>query len=342
MGGAHGRVAREDSPAARDTTGNGRGQGPSIGPRWTRRSRMTAPSPPRATIVIPTWNRATLVQQAVASVIAQTWPDWELIVVDDGSEDETVAILQGIADPRVQVVAAGRIASPPRLRNLGVAQGSGDLVAFLDSDDLWLPDKLELQIDALHRSGAGWCYAGYDHIDADGQPIAQRAGRFQAIDGMIAEALLNEETAAYVGTLLVRRALFDSLGGFDESLVMRPDLDLALRLAVAAPAVAVSETVMLVRDHPGRMTKRTDDPHERSALVFERLLDRERDPALCALARQRLAAHLLEAGVQRMAQGEGKRGLELAARALAKGARPDRVAWRLARAWLAGRRTTIT
>jgi GT2 family glycosyltransferase len=290
------------------------------------------------TIVIPTWNRAALVQHAVASVIDQSWPDWELIVVDDGSEDETVAILQGIVDPRVRVIAAGRIANPARLRNLGVAQGSGELVAFLDSDDVWLPHRLELQIDALRRSGAGWCYADYGHIDADGRPIAQSAGRYQAIDGMIAQALLSEETAAYVGTLLVRSTLFESLGGFDESLVMRPDLDLALRLAVAAPAVAVSESVMLVRDHPLRMTKRTGDAHERSALVFEKLLGRESDPVLRALARRRLAAHLLEAGVQRVAQGERGRGLQLAARALAQGARPDRVAWRLARAWLAAQR----
>nr|WP_299907922.1 glycosyltransferase [Sphingomonas bacterium] len=298
---------------------------------------ITAVAAPAVTVVIPTWNRAGLVQRAVASVMDQIWRDWELVVVDDGSDDDSVAGLRAIVDPRVRILALEHSGNIARLRNLGVASGSGRLVAFLDSDDMWLPHKLARQVEALHATGAGWCYGNYAHIDAAGIPVAQRAGVFRADSGKILPALLREETAAYVGTLVVDRTLFDSVGGFDEGLTMRADLDFALRVAAVADAAVVADVLMHVREHPGRTTGRIADPHERSALVFERFLKRETDEGLRALARKRLARLLTDAGARRIAAGEIAQGFGLIAKAVGHGFRFGYAARRVAGALLARR-----
>ncbi len=115
-------------------------------------------APPQVSVVIPTWNRAALVREAVASVVAQSARDWELIVVDDGSDDDTVEQLGRVADPRLRVIGEKRCGNVARLRNLGVAAGTAPLIAFLDSDDLWLPPKLDRQLEAFRASpAAGWC-----------------------------------------------------------------------------------------------------------------------------------------------------------------------------------------
>ena len=136
---------------------------------------------PLVTVVIPTRNRSALVQQAIASVEAQTYPNWELVVVDDGSTDGSVDILRSRSHGRLQVISLGNgdanaswSSRVSRARNTGVAAGSGDLIAFLDSDDLWLPRRLELGVEALRSSGARWCYGRMNLIDPSGDPIPLR------------------------------------------------------------------------------------------------------------------------------------------------------------------------
>ena len=270
---------------------------------------------PLVTIVIPVRNRPALACAAARSVIAQTCPDWELIVADDGSDDGTAEALEQIGEPRLRVLRCGRLGNVARLRNLGVRSGAGDYVAFLDSDDLWLPDKLARQLAAVRAGGAGWCYGGFGHIDADGAPIARRAGRFAAENGWILEALLLERTAAYVGTLLVERGLFDRVGGFDESLTARADVDLAFRLAAAAEAVAVPTPLMLVREHPARITAGFADPHELTVIVWEKFLAREGGAAFRSIARRRLARLLAGAAKRRLRARQPLRALSLLARA---------------------------
>src|ERR1043166_827555 len=101
-------------------------------------------------VVIPTYNRAHTVRDAVRSVLAQRYRDLELIVVDDGSTDDTAARLAAVSDPRLRVIM-GRHAGVSAARNLGVSKASGNLISFLDSDDLWHPDKLTAEVAFLER-----------------------------------------------------------------------------------------------------------------------------------------------------------------------------------------------
>ncbi len=183
------------------------------------------------TAIIPTYNRAGMVGEAVASVLAQTFADLELVVVDDGSTDDTAGALSRFDDPRLAVrrtpnrgVAAAR--------NLGIRLARGRLVAFLDSDDVWLPEKLARQVAFMEHTG---------HAASQTQETWIRRGRrvnprrvhlkrdgdfFQSA---LALCLVSPSSA------MVRREFLDRLGGFDESLLACEDYDLWLRMLLRGP-----------------------------------------------------------------------------------------------------------
>ena len=118
---------------------------------------------------MPTWNRLPFVEEAAKTVIAQTYPHWEMIVVDDGSTDGTAERLDGLSDSRIRVLSSLHVGHIGRLRNRGIAAGSGEIVAFIDSDDLWVPRKLEVQLKALRNASAGWSYTSFEMMDVDGR-----------------------------------------------------------------------------------------------------------------------------------------------------------------------------
>jgi glycosyltransferase involved in cell wall biosynthesis len=247
-----------------------------------------------------------MVAEAVASVVAQTCRDWELIVVDDGSTDDTVRRLEALAVPNLKIVQSPHAGHLGRLRNLGVKAGDGEFVAFLDSDDLWCPAKLERQISALRSSDAGWSYTEYALVSDIGVRMSLRSGRAPAISGRIVRALLKEETGVCPCTLVVRRSLFEAIGGFrdDECIPYRGDADIALRLARRSEAIAIPETLALIREHGGRMTRDIAAPHEHSAVVYELFLHDESDRELRVLARRGRARCLASAGAERLGAGE--------------------------------------
>jgi glycosyltransferase involved in cell wall biosynthesis len=274
---------------------------------------------PRVSIVMPSYNRADLIVESIRSVIAQTYSGWELIVVDDGSTDDSIARIDALAEPRIAVLRQPRIGNVARLRNLGAAAARGDYLAFLDSDDLWLPAKLELQLAGLAGKPDAWSYASHALADAQGMQMPLRSGRFAPVSGKVLHALLTEETSATVITWLVPRALFERLGGFDEQLRLREDLDLVLRLAQAADAVAAPQMLALARDHPGRKTRAAADQHRLTALVFDRAAKRIDDPLLKRLARRRRGDHLASAASALIAQGRLIAGGAQLGRALGSG-----------------------
>jgi len=196
-------------------------------------------------VVIPTYNRAHTVLDAVGSVLTQRFRDLELIVVDDGSTDDTAARLAAVGDPRLQVIM-GRHAGVSAARNLGVAKASGDLVAFLDSDDLWHPDKLACEVAFLTH---------HPEVDAVFTDLEKRHGdqvfpsfmRETAVfsrrlenagypDGLVLapreiRLCLLQEVPIKPSALTLRRAAFDAVGGFDETWSSSEDWEFLLRLA---------------------------------------------------------------------------------------------------------------
>lgn len=131
-------------------------------------NKMTSP----VSVILPVYNAAAYIEQAIRSVMAQTYTAWELLVIDDGSTDETVAVVERLAaeDDRVRLIRNEHNCGVAVTRNRGLDMSTGDYVAFLDSDDVWHPDKLAVQVQKAESEQAGLVYTAYAITDADGHP----------------------------------------------------------------------------------------------------------------------------------------------------------------------------
>lgn len=184
------------------------------------------------TAVIPTHNRSTLLERAIRSVVGQSFRGWELIIVDDASTDNTAIVLEAwtARDPRIHVLRNHRSCGAACARNLAIAAARGELIAFLDDDDEWLPAKLEHQLSVLDArpAGVGLCYSPYVYIEAGGR---QRVVGTLDARGHHVRLLLLERNFLGTQTVIVRRDLIQRAGGFDTALPPLEDWDLWLRLS---------------------------------------------------------------------------------------------------------------
>jgi glycosyltransferase involved in cell wall biosynthesis len=212
----------------------------------------------QVSVIVPTYNRAEMVRTALESVLGQTVPVHEVVVVDDGSTDSTSEVVEAVASRAegVDIVYLRGEHTNRRgeARNRGVEASGGALVAFLDSDDLWKPERIERQLDALARSpGTGFAFCNVQRFDENGPIEPPCLSTSADYNGRILGDLL-EEPLAVSSTLLVRREVFEAVGGFRE-MRMNEDYELTLRLAAGYPASYVAETLVLMREHPGRVSR---------------------------------------------------------------------------------------
>jgi glycosyltransferase involved in cell wall biosynthesis len=180
-------------------------------------------------VVIPAFNRGDCIGRAIASVQAQTMANWEVIVVDDGSTDDTVHVVRAIAerDPRVRLVVQPKNRGAQAARNRGIAATSARWVAFLDSDDRWHPASLELRLALAREQGSSVVHSACDIQHEDGSTTPYRTA---AVAGEVYERLLLNEGPMFQ-TMLVRREALDRIGGLDERIVAFQEWDTALSLA---------------------------------------------------------------------------------------------------------------
>jgi glycosyltransferase involved in cell wall biosynthesis len=178
---------------------------------------------------MPTFNRTATVGRAIASVLAQTVGDWELIVVDDASTDDLAGAVTAVGDVRIRLLRHERNRGAAAARNTGIEASRAPLVAFLDSDDEWLPMKLERQIDALERappSLGGLCTA----FTLRRMRTGYAEDRYPSPVGTWAESMLDGCFVSPGSTLMARRVCFERVGMLDINLSRFEDWDWLLRL----------------------------------------------------------------------------------------------------------------
>lgn len=255
-------------------------------------------STPLVSVILPTYNRLPYLREAVASVFAQTYPHWELIVVDDGSTDGTAGCLARLEDERVRVVRRPNRSNAAVARNAGLDRARGDYVAFLDSDDLWLPRKLELQIARLRsQPECRWSYTHFGIINRCGEEIPILAGGpWFPHEGWVLTRVITTEVIAPLPTIVADRKWVADLGGFDERLVYGEDLDLRLRMADRSPVCAVADSVCRVREHSGRTTYMVQEIHLWWARVYKAFRRRHASTAVRRLCQRECAYHLAYLG----------------------------------------------
>jgi glycosyltransferase involved in cell wall biosynthesis len=206
-----------------------------------------APKVPLITVILPTFNRLQYLPDAVASIFAQTFQDWELLIADDGSDAPTRAYLQTLEDPpRIRLIQLTHTGKPAMVRNAALREARGEYVAFMDSDDSWMPQKLSTQMAALRgQDDCAWSHTNFLLVDVHGGGSRE----MPAADGWILGRLLKTETVVALPSVMASRALLNRVGNFDESLTMCEDYDLWLRLAAHSRVAAIAEPLTVVRRH---------------------------------------------------------------------------------------------
>jgi glycosyltransferase involved in cell wall biosynthesis len=223
-------------------------------------------------VVIPAWDRASWIGETLDSVLRQERAADEVIVVDDGSTDETAAVAAAHPlAPRVVTIPHAGVAAA---RNRGVEVARGDLVAFLDSDDLWLPAKLarHLPVFECPRPPTMSCthYEVWDRVDGEWALAQTRRHR-----GPLDAAALLERNRVGTLTVVAQRAELLAVGGFAEELARGSDYELWLRLAERAPVHVLDEVLAVHRRHPHRLTG--TDP-EQDARTHDEIINSRADP----------------------------------------------------------------
>jgi glycosyltransferase involved in cell wall biosynthesis len=215
---------------------------------------------PRVSVILPTYNYGRFVGEAIQSVLGQTFQDFELIVVDDGSTDNTRDVVGSFTDPRLRYIYKEN-GGESSAYNVGIHASSGEYIAFLDSDDIWLPRKLELQVKAMESAPqAGLVYSDVLYFDSTTGAIIEQFSRKlhgPLPRGMVLERHI-EEFFAHPSTWLVRRMVFDRVGMFDEGQMNSEDEDMLFRIASCFEFEVVPMPLAMARTHLEQKSRKTD------------------------------------------------------------------------------------
>jgi glycosyltransferase involved in cell wall biosynthesis len=254
---------------------------------------------PRVSVIVPVFNGAAYLEAALQSALSQTFADLEVIVVDDGSSDSSAAVVERVSDSRLRLIRRphrGLAAA----RNTGIRAASGDAIAFLDADDVWLPRKIEAQISRLDADPrCGLVYGWHIKVDAS----LRRIGVFRLREeGDLSRQLAIGNVIGPPSNVLVRLSDLEAAGSYDESTELRSgceDWDLNQRIAERARVACVRRYLLLYRVHPGSMNVNTQ--LRSLEYVVEKLLARR--PDLEPLRSRILANAHWEIALKHHAQG---------------------------------------
>jgi glycosyltransferase involved in cell wall biosynthesis len=207
---------------------------------------------PLISVVVPTFNRPGYLRLAIESVFNQSYTNWELIVADDGSDEATRQYLQTLDRmPRVSIVWLPHAGIPAAVRNAGVRCAKGEYVAFLDSDDLWEPRKLELQIAMMQAHGdRHWSYTAFTNVDEHGDALPSEINRrWIPCEGEVFERMLHGEVQIRTPCVMATHRLLLDVGAFDERIRSAEDYDLWYRLALRSEVAVVEDSLARIRSH---------------------------------------------------------------------------------------------
>lgn len=229
---------------------------------------------PTVTVIIPTYNRALLLGRAIQSVLNQTYQDFELIVVDDASSDNTEEVVRSFADPRIHYLRHEKNRGAAVARNTGIEASQGGYMAFLDSDDEWLADKLEKQMKVFEdvSSMVGVVYTDMWRIGQNGVRRYWHSSRITPEDGIIYyDQLINDRlTGIGIQSAVIRRECFAKVGMFDEALPRLIDKDLFIRLSKQFYFSHIAEALVNYHETEKRISSDDNLLIEAQRLILEK------------------------------------------------------------------------
>lgn len=207
---------------------------------------------PLVSVIIPNYNYAHYIGEAVESVLRQTYQPLEVIVVDDGSRDDSLSVLEQFGN-KISLLTQQN-SGVSAARNFGASQSSGELIAFLDADDVWLPEKIEKQVRLFNEDPAiGLVHVGVEDIDGGGSVVCRH---LSGLHGNVSKDLLLFEKPVILGGgsgAVVRRELFQSVGGFDTRLSTSADWDFHFQVCLNSEVGFIPEVLLRYRVHSSNM-----------------------------------------------------------------------------------------
>jgi glycosyltransferase involved in cell wall biosynthesis len=209
---------------------------------------------PKVSVVIPTYNRARFLPVAVRSVLKQTFTDFEIVIVDDASADDTEAVVASLGDARIKYIRHDRNMRIAHARNTGVANSTGEYIAFLDDDDEWVYDKLAKQVQVLdtHSPIVGAVYTAFAQVDLATESILGVVAPRKR--GHILHELCMRNWIGTASTVCVRRECFAEVGLFDEGIEFGEEYDMWIRIAHAFDFEYIDEVLVAYGVHARRLT----------------------------------------------------------------------------------------
>lgn len=216
---------------------------------------------PQVSVVIPVYNASKFLRETLGHVFAQTFKDYEVIVVDDGSTDNSVGVVEEMAEQYARTVRIIRQANrgAAAARNTGARVAQGQYLAFLDADDIWYPQKLDREVEVLTKDQAAiMVWSNYDVVDGIGRlvrfgSVAHQLTRYD--DSPLTKLLGQETRCVHLSAMLVRRTVFEQIGGFDPDVFPVEDYDTAFRLFNFGRCVFLKENLAAYRNHSEGVSK---------------------------------------------------------------------------------------
>ncbi|MGA1871245.1 MAG: glycosyltransferase family 2 protein [bacterium] len=210
---------------------------------------MKSSKNPKVSVIIPTYNRSQFITHAIDSVLSQTYHDIEIIIVDDGSTDNTKKILINYNNRIKYIYQENQ--GVAAARNTGIKNAKGKYIAFLDSDDMWLPQKLEQQVKILNQyEDIALVYSNIAYCNSNGQFIRVAFSSQQFLSGYIPQkVILWKAMCGYLQTWLLRKTCFEEVGYIDTSLKMSEDREISIRIAMKYKIYGIKEPLTMVRQH---------------------------------------------------------------------------------------------
>lgn len=202
-------------------------------------------------VIIPTYNRGYIIERAIESVQKQTYSEIEILVVDDGSTDNTEEIVSKISDSRIRYIKNPKNCGVSHTRNLGIAAAKGKYIAFQDSDDIWKPEKLQKQMDCMRQGDYGMVYCAFEREFQDGAVVyyPPKEIPMQEKQGDIVRSLLRQNLVS-TQTMLIKKEVINQIGFFNEGMSNLEDYELALRIAKRFKIGMVDEPLVYLHTLP--------------------------------------------------------------------------------------------
>lgn len=269
---------------------------------------------PAASVIIPCYNSAKYLGEAIESVLTQSWPDFEIIIIDDGSTDNTAYVSQSFCDPRVHYIYQEN-KGLSAARNTGIRHSSGKYIAFLDADDVFLPHKLEVQLAYLEKHPeVGLVAGGYSRIDTEGRVLYE----VKPAPGTVFPEDLLVRSSFPIHAALVRQTWVERVGCFDETLPAAEDWDFFCRLALlGCPMHWMDNTVCAYRFVPRAMSTDPERQTNAQLRVIEKIFASQSfPPSLAKFKAQAMGDTYLKGAARSYTAGFVDKGRENLAQAL--------------------------